>query len=77
MIIYIIIQGGFLVCGPGPWLCVSRDSWCTACSEVHMNFANESASLMADNVWNEVVTIHRSQEVLKILSSVHVDIFRN
>jgi hypothetical protein len=42
-----------------------------------MNFANESACLMADNIWNEVATIHRSQEVLKMLSSLHIDIFRH
>jgi hypothetical protein len=28
-----------------------------------MNFANESACLTVNNVWNEVVTIHRSQEI--------------
>jgi hypothetical protein len=33
-----------------------------------MNFADESTCLTADNAWNEVVTIHRSQEVLKMLS---------
>jgi hypothetical protein len=37
-----------------------------ACREVHTNFADESACLMAYNVRNEVVTIHRSQEVLKM-----------
>jgi hypothetical protein len=26
---------------------------CAACFEAHMNFADESACLMADNVWNE------------------------
>jgi hypothetical protein len=31
----------------------------SAC-EAHMNLDNESACLTADNVWNEVVTIHRS-----------------
>jgi hypothetical protein len=40
-----------------------------------MNFADESACLTADNVRNEVVTIHKSQEVLKMLSYLHVDIF--
>jgi hypothetical protein len=30
---------------------------------------------MADNIRNEVVTIHRSQEMLKMLASLHVDIF--
>jgi hypothetical protein len=37
------------------------------------NFASESA----DNIRNEVVTIHRSQEVLKVPSSLHIDIFCN
>jgi hypothetical protein len=41
---------------------------CAACCEAHTNFTDESACLMADNVWNEVVTIHRSQDVLKMLS---------
>jgi hypothetical protein len=41
---------------------------CTTGCEAHTNFADESACLMVDNVWNEVVTIHRSQEVLKMLS---------
>jgi hypothetical protein len=50
---------------------------CAACCEAYTNFANESACLTADNVWNEVVTIHRSQEVLKVLSSLYVDISRN
>jgi hypothetical protein len=30
--------------------------------------ADESACLMADNTRNEVITIHRSQEMLKMLS---------
>jgi hypothetical protein len=46
---------------------------CAACREAHANFADESACLTADNVRNEVVTIHRSQEVLKMLSSLHVN----
>jgi hypothetical protein len=50
-------------------------SWCTACCGTHMNFSDESACLMADNIRNEVVTIHRSQEVLKMLSSLHIHIF--
>jgi hypothetical protein len=37
---------------------------CAACCDAHMNFANKSACLTADNVRNEV----RSQEVLKMLS---------
>jgi hypothetical protein len=41
---------------------------CTAGCEAHRNFANESICLLADAVQNEVAAIHRSQEVLKILS---------
>jgi hypothetical protein len=39
-----------------------------ACCEAHTNFPDESACLTADNVRNEVVTIHRLQEVFKMLS---------
>jgi hypothetical protein len=39
-----------------------------------MNFADESVCPLADNVQNEVVTIHISQEVLTMLSPLHVDI---
>jgi hypothetical protein len=42
-----------------------------ACCEAHTNFVDESAYLTADNVRNEgkVLTfVHRSQEVLKMLS---------
>jgi hypothetical protein len=28
--------------------------WCTTGYEAHMNFANDSACLMANNFWNEV-----------------------
>jgi hypothetical protein len=41
---------------------------CTADCEAHKNFADESACLTADNFPNEVVTFHRSQGVLKMLS---------
>jgi hypothetical protein len=41
---------------------------CTAGREVYKKFADESACLTADNVQNEVVIIHRSQEALKMLS---------
>jgi hypothetical protein len=37
-------------------------------AEGHTNFADESACLIVDNIQNKVVTIHRSQEVLKMLS---------
>jgi hypothetical protein len=40
----------------------------TSCGKAHMNFAEESACLTTDNVWNKNVTIHISQEVLKMLS---------
>jgi hypothetical protein len=42
------------------------DQCITACKE-HMNFTDESISLLVHNVRNEVVTIHRSQQVLKML----------
>jgi hypothetical protein len=70
-----IKQGGFLVTRRAHGSALHGER-CAACCEAHANFADESACLTAD-VWNEVVTIHRSQEVLKILSSLHVDIFRN
>jgi hypothetical protein len=41
---------------------------CTTGCTAYMNFADESACLTPNNVRNEVVTIHRSQEVLKMLS---------
>jgi hypothetical protein len=50
---------------------------CAACREAHTNFADESACLTADNVRNQLVTMHRSQEILKMLSFLHVDSFRN
>jgi hypothetical protein len=39
----------------------------TGC-KAHTNFADESACLAMDNVRNEVVTIHKSQEELKMLA---------
>jgi hypothetical protein len=47
---------------------VLHGDWCTTGCEVRMNFADESICLFTNNVQNEVVTIHRSQEVLKMLS---------
>jgi hypothetical protein len=47
----------------------------TGALPAHANFAVESACLMADNIRNEVVTIHRSQVVFKMLSSLHADFF--
>jgi hypothetical protein len=46
---------------------VLHSDWVAVCLEAHTNFVEESACLMADNIWNEVVTIHRSQEMLKML----------
>jgi hypothetical protein len=57
------------VCGPGPQLCASQRPVCCLLQGV--------AYLTVDNVQNEVVTIHRTQEVSKMLSSLHVGIFRN
>jgi hypothetical protein len=42
-------------------------SWCATYCKAHLNFANESAWLLANNVRNEVVTIHGSQVVLTML----------
>jgi hypothetical protein len=41
---------------------------CTAGCEAHTNSADILICLLTDNVRNEVVTIHRSQEVVKMLS---------
>jgi hypothetical protein len=41
---------------------------CTAGCEEHTNFADESICLFPDNVRNDVLTIHTTQEVLKTLS---------
>jgi hypothetical protein len=65
------VQGGILVTRQVP------GDRCATCCVAHANFADESACPTGDSVWNEVVTIHRSQVVLKMLSSLHVDIFRN
>jgi hypothetical protein len=70
------MQGGFLLTWRVHGSALHGDR-CTAGCEAHANFAYESACLMADNIQNKVVTIHRSQEMLKMLSSVHVDIFCN
>jgi hypothetical protein len=46
---------------------------CIADCEVHMNSADESICLLTYNVRNEVVTIHRSHEVLKMLFLLNAD----
>jgi hypothetical protein len=43
------------------------DRCITGC-EAHTNLADESACQMADNVRNDVVTIHRSPEMLNMLA---------
>jgi hypothetical protein len=44
---------------------------CTVGREADADFAIKSICLMADNIRNEVLTIHISQEVLKMPSSLH------
>jgi hypothetical protein len=44
-----------------------HDNRQTAGCGAHTNFGDESICLLADKVQNEVVTIHRSQEVLEML----------
>jgi hypothetical protein len=46
---------------------------CTAGWEAHMNFADKSACLTADNIWNEVVTNHKSGNV-ENAAPLHLDI---
>jgi hypothetical protein len=41
---------------------------CIAGCEAHRNFVVESIYLLGDNLRNEVVSTHRSQEMLKMLS---------
>jgi hypothetical protein len=62
-----ILQGGSYLCWPGHCP-VLQGNQCTASWEAHMNFADKSICLLANNVRNKVVTIHRSQAVLKMLS---------
>jgi hypothetical protein len=63
------------------WNILQRRLWTDGSAryrcEAHGIIANESASPTSDNVWNKAATIHRSQEVLNMLSSLHVDIIRN
>jgi hypothetical protein len=73
----VVIQGGFFLVTRRVQGSAFHGDRCAACCEASANFADESACLTGDNVSNEVVKIHRSQEVLKMLSSLHVDIFRS
>jgi hypothetical protein len=47
-------------------LCTSINN-CVASCEAHTNFADESMCLLAENIQN-VVTIHRSQKMLKMVT---------
>jgi hypothetical protein len=51
------------------WLTALRftATGCTTRCEVDTNFANESICLLVKNIWNDVGTIHRAQEVLTML----------
>jgi hypothetical protein len=70
---FTMLQGGFLPTWRVHGFALHGDR-CTAGREAHANFADESACLMADNIRNAVVTIHRSQDVVKMPSPLHVDI---
>jgi hypothetical protein len=59
------------------FMAVLHSNRCTASCEAHANSVDESACLMANNSWNEVITIHRAYEMLKMPSSLHTDIFCN
>jgi hypothetical protein len=59
-------MGWFLPLLTGSWHCASQQP--VHRCEAHSKFADESICLLADNVWNEVVTIHRPQMVLEMLS---------
>jgi hypothetical protein len=48
--------------------CALQSDQYTAGCKAHTNFADELVYLTADNARNELVKIHRSQEVLKMLS---------
>jgi hypothetical protein len=61
------LQGGSYLCWPVHGSALHSDQ-CTAGCGVHTNSADELICLLDDNIWNEVFTIHRSQEVLKMLS---------
>jgi hypothetical protein len=48
---------------------------CAACCEAHANFADESARLTADNVWNEVVTLHSLELDVSVIFWVYVQVW--
>jgi hypothetical protein len=45
-----------------------RSNQLIAGCEAHTDFDGESICVLAENVWNEVLTIHRSQEVSQMQS---------
>jgi hypothetical protein len=61
------IQRGSYLC----WLVhgsALHSNWCTISCKADTDFADESMCLLADNIKTEVLRIHRSQKVLKMLS---------
>jgi hypothetical protein len=62
-----VLQGGSYLWRPVHGSVLHGDR-CAAGCEAHTDFSDESLCLLTDNVRNEVVTIDRSQEVLKMLS---------
>lgn len=59
---YIITYRDVLVHTSAPY-----DKWCTTTCEVNTNFAAESVSLMAHNIWDDVITLHKSPILQKML----------
>jgi hypothetical protein len=61
--LHLLVQGGSYLCWPVHCSALHGDGCTTGC-QAHMNCADESICLLADNVQNEVVINHKSQEVL-------------
>jgi hypothetical protein len=53
---------------------VLRGDRCTISCKGHTNFADKPICLLANNIQNEVVTIHRLQQMMKMLS-LHMSTF--
>jgi hypothetical protein len=66
-VLHILYTWRFLTLLTGSRLCASWRPMHHSLWDAH-EFGDESICLLADNVRNEVVTIHRSQEVSKMLS---------
>jgi hypothetical protein len=61
------IQGSSYICWPARDAALHGDRRTAGC-DADTKFADESICLLADNFRNEVVTIHKSQVALKMLS---------